>query len=133
MKVVLANGTFDPYHVGHLYHFQAAKRLGDLLIVSITCDESVRREKGSKRPAYTELQRADVIRNIKCVDGVVIVTDALDALKKVNPAIFVKGSEYRGRIEPLHRAYCMEHRIEIAFTDTEKFSSTRLLSHYAGR
>lgn len=133
MKIVLCNGKFDPFHPGHLYHLQAAKRLGDTLIVSVTCDDSVRKEAGAHRPVFTEKQRMDVLRSLKCVDGVIVCKDALDALQLVKPAIFVKGSDYRGRIDSAHFIYCQKNGIEIRFTDELTYSSTKLLKHYESR
>lgn len=123
--------AFDPLHVGHLYHLQAARKLGDMLIVSLTCDESVTREKGKERPVFNQVHREAMLRSLKCVDGVLVVHDALDALQKVKPAIFVKGSDYKRKVADDNYAFCKEHGIEIVFTDELTFSSTKLLKHYA--
>lgn len=131
-RVVLCNGVFDPLHVGHIYHLQAAKRLGDVLIVSLTCDESATKEKGPGRPVFNQVHREAMLRALRCVDGVVVCTDALDALQKVRPSIFAKGSDYRGRISDSNHEYCERHGIQIIFTDELTFSSTKLLKHYAG-
>ena len=102
-----------------------------MLIVSVTCDEVVTREKGEKRPVFNQVNREAMLRALRCVDGVVVVTDALDALQKVKPAVFVKGSDYTGRIAPSNIEYCKTHGIEIVLTDELTFSSTKLLRHYA--
>jgi rfaE bifunctional protein nucleotidyltransferase chain/domain len=127
-KVVLANGCFDPFHYGHLLHLQAARTLGEVLIVSVTRDKYV--NKGPGRPVFDEEKRAAVIRALACVDEVVLADDALDALQKVDPDVFVKGRDYYGKIEPQHAAYCKARGIRIVFTDGPTWSSTKLLRHY---
>lgn len=102
-----------------------------MLIVSLTCDESVTKEKGPQRPVFNQVHREAMLRALKCVDGVLICTDALDALQKVKPAIFCKGSDYLRKIDAGSRAFCQAQGIEIAFTDELTFSSTKLLKHYA--
>ena len=128
MKIVLANGCFDLFHWGHLAHLLAARKLGDELVVSVTIDEFV--GKGEGRPVFKDWQRIEMIRALRVVDRALLVTDALDALHTVRPSVFVKGAEYRGKIEPQHQRYCDKHGIEIVFTDTPKWSSTELLRYY---
>ena len=123
-SIALANGCFDLFHYGHYLHLKAASRLADKLIVSVTLDECV--NKGPGRPVFTHHQRADILRELRCVDGVILCKNALDALEHVNPDIFVKGSDYQ-RLEPEHEAYCKAHGIQIAFTNEPKFSSSRIL------
>ena len=127
-KVVLANGCFDPFHYGHLLHLYAARQLGDVLVVSVTRDKYV--NKGPGRPVFDEKQRMAVLRALACVDEVVLSDDAMDALQKVDPDVFVKGREYERKIRKKDEDYCAARGIEIVFTDTEKFSSTALLHHY---
>ena len=127
-KVVLANGCFDPFHYGHLLHLRAARDLGDVLVVSVTRDKHV--NKGPGRPVFTEKQRCEMLRALAIVDEVVLADNALDALQQVDPDVFVKGREYEGNIEAEHESYCRARGIEIAFTGTQKFSSTDLLHHY---
>lgn len=133
MKIVLANGTFDPLHIGHVWHLLQAKEMGDKLIASVTDDDSVRYEKGPKRPVFSAQERAQFLAQLRCVDGVIIVKDALDAIQKVKPAIFVKGDEYRNKIAPEHLACCANYGVEIRFTDGPIYSSTKLLKHYETR
>jgi rfaE bifunctional protein nucleotidyltransferase chain/domain len=122
-KVVLANGCFDLLHWGHVQHLKAARKLGDVLIVGLTRDRSV--NKGAGRPVFTEMQRAEMLEPY--VDSVVLVDSSLEALQRVDPDVFVKDREYRGRILAEDLAYCEARGIEIAFTEEQKYSSTVLL------
>lgn len=116
---------FDLFHYGHLIHLEAAKKLGDLLVVSITRDVSVK--KGPGRPIYNEFQRSRIVQALRCVDDVVICASLLEALAEVKPDILVKGIDYRTALDPEHTAYCDKHGIKIVFTDTPKLSATELI------
>ena len=126
MPLVLANGCFDPLHSGHVLHLQLASRFGDL-IVALTCDRSVTKEKGEGRPLLPSSVRADVLRELRCVAGVVIVSDVYEALREVRPAIFCKGIDYRDSIDPGVRQYCDDAGIEILITEKPKLSATALI------
>lgn len=125
---VLAHGCFDPFHIGHLWHLEEACRMGNKLIVAVTRNEYV--NKGPMRPVFDEKDRAHVVEALRCVDGVLLVRNSLEALKLVKPDIFVKGSEYIGKLEKLAEAFCLKNGIEIAFTRTKTYSSSKLLRHY---
>ena len=129
MKVILVNGCWDPFHYGHLLHLQEAKKMGTFLIVSVTRNEHV--NKGPKRPVFDELERMAVITALRCVNGAILSIDALDALKKVKPNVFVKGDEYEGRIGAEVLDYCKENGIRIEYTREKRYSSSKLLRHYA--
>ncbi|MFS8085233.1 MAG: adenylyltransferase/cytidyltransferase family protein [Acidobacteriota bacterium] len=94
--IVLANGCFDVLHVGHIRYLEAAKALGDLLVVAINSDEQARRLKGAGRPVLPQDQRAELVSSLQAVDFVTIfgeptVTELLLALK---PDIHAKGTDY---------------------------------------
>ena len=127
-RIVLANGCWDLIHYGHLRHLQAARRLGDWLVVSITKDAYVK--KGPRRPVFSDRQRREMVGALNCVDRTILVESALEALEMVSPQVFVKGGDYATRIEPEHRAYCTKHGIEIVFTNEPHYSSTDLLHYY---
>lgn len=101
-KLVLTNGCFDLLHVGHVRYLQAARALGDALAVAINGDESVRALKGEGRPLNNEVDRAEVIAALECVDRVIIFPEvrATNLLEKVRPAVYVKGGDYTA--ETLH-------------------------------
>jgi D-glycero-beta-D-manno-heptose 1-phosphate adenylyltransferase len=95
-RVVLTNGCFDLLHVGHVRYLGQARELGDVLVVAINADESVRALKGMGRPLNSESDRAEVLAALECVDFVTIfpalrVTRVIEA---VRPAIYVKGGDY---------------------------------------
>ncbi len=95
-RIIFANGCFDVLHVGHVRYLEAAKALGDLLIVGINSDEQARRLKGEGRPVLPQDQRAEIISSLAAVDLVTIfseptVTELLLALK---PDIHAKGTDY---------------------------------------
>ncbi|MBV8950644.1 MAG: D-glycero-beta-D-manno-heptose 1-phosphate adenylyltransferase [Actinobacteria bacterium] len=96
--VVATSGCFDLLHAGHVSALRAARSLGDLLIVCLNSDESVRRLKGSGRPLVPESDRAEVLRGLTCVDEVVIFDDdtPVRALERIRPHLFVKGGDYGG-------------------------------------
>ncbi len=94
--IVFANGCFDVLHVGHVRYLEAAKALGDLLIVAINSDPQARRLKGAGRPLMPQDQRAEIVASLAAVDYVTIfeeptVTELLLALK---PDIHAKGTDY---------------------------------------
>jgi len=95
-RVVFTNGVFDILHPGHVRYLQAARALGDLLIVGLNADDSVRRNKGPGRPINPESERAEVLASLESVDAVVIFhEDIPDAIVRlVQPDILVKGADW---------------------------------------
>ena len=123
--VVLANGVFDLLHYGHLQHLQAAKKLGDILWVSITDDFHVNKGKG--RPVYPQHHRLALIKALKCVDKAIVVSSLIEAIDFVKPHILVKGTDYRNGLHEIHEKYCADRGIRITFTDTPKLSATEMI------
>ena len=95
--VVTTNGCFDVLHLGHLRYLQAARQLGDLLIVAINSDTSVRELKGKNRPLVPEEERAEMLAGLECVDYVVIFPELtpISLLSELKPNIHVKGGDYK--------------------------------------
>ena len=95
-RVVFTNGCFDLLHVGHIRYLEQAKRLGDLLIVAVNTDRSVRRIKGPHRPVVPQAQRAEVVAALGCVDYVVLFSTAtpLPLIARIRPDILVKGGDW---------------------------------------
>jgi len=103
-RVVFTNGCFDLLHPGHVSYLQAARNLGDALVVGLNSDASVKRLKGSARPLVPERDRAAVLAALRSVDAVVIFDDdtPIRLLRELKPAVYVKGGDYR--IEDLPEA-----------------------------
>ena len=96
-KIVFTNGVFDILHVGHVTYLEKAKELGDVLVVGLNDDSSVRRlNKGPERPINPEDARAKVLSALKSVDQVVIFGEdtPYELIKVVQPDILVKGGDY---------------------------------------
>lgn len=102
-RVVFTNGVFDLLHVGHLRYLEAARRLGDVLIVGVNSDASTRALKGPTRPIVPEGERAELLAGLACVDAVCIFgeTAASDLVAAVRPHIYVKGGDYGSLEEAL--------------------------------
>jgi len=96
-RIVFTNGCFDLMHIGHTRYLQAAKSLGDLLVVGVNSDASVRSlEKAPDRPIVPEAQRAEVLAALNCVDYVVVFSepDPLNLITAVQPDVLVKGGDW---------------------------------------
>lgn len=95
-KIVTTNGCFDILHVGHIRYLQLAKQQGDILIVAINSDDSIRAIKGNKRPLVSENERAETLAALECVDFVTIFPelDPIKLLYELRPDIHVKGGDY---------------------------------------
>jgi len=98
-RIVWTNGCFDLLHVGHSEYLRFARRQGDVLVVGLNSDASVRRNKGPKRPIRPETERARVLSALTAVDFVVIFDDdtPLEFIKQVRPDALVKGEDWRGK------------------------------------
>ena len=95
-KLVFTNGCFDLLHVGHVRYLQAARALGDALLVAVNGDESVRALKGLARPINSEEDRAEVLAALACVDFVTIFhTERVTELVRIiRPQVYAKGGDY---------------------------------------
>ena len=96
-KIVFTNGCFDILHVGHVRYLAAARSAGDLLIVGLNSDASVRSIKGDRRPVVGQDQRAEVLASLMCVDFVVVFDepDPLRLIQMLKPDVLVKGADWR--------------------------------------
>jgi rfaE bifunctional protein nucleotidyltransferase chain/domain len=95
-SIVATNGCFDILHIGHLRYLQKSKELGDVLIVGLNSDSSVKKLKGSDRPINNERDRAELLAALKMVDYVTIFSelDAVNFLKAIKPDYYTKGGDY---------------------------------------
>lgn len=98
-KIVFTNGCFDILHLGHISYLREAKSYGDILVVGLNSNESVRRLKGDSRPINDESDRAQILRELECVDFVIIFDEdtPLNLIAKIQPDILVKGADYKGK------------------------------------
>ena len=95
-KIVFTNGCFDIIHPGHIHVLSQAKLLGDILVVGLNSDKSVKNLKGKERPLVNESDRAKILLSIKYVDYVTIFDESTpkDIIKKIKPDTLVKGGDY---------------------------------------
>jgi D-beta-D-heptose 7-phosphate kinase/D-beta-D-heptose 1-phosphate adenosyltransferase len=95
-RIVFTNGCFDILHIGHIRCLEEAKKEGDILIVAINSDRSIRSIKGPSRPFTPETERAEVLSALACVDYVVIFDepDPLELISSLKPNILVKGGDW---------------------------------------
>src|SRR5207253_10180293 len=116
-KVVLANGCFDILHVGHLRYLREARALGDVLVVAVNSDRSMRLIKDEGRPILAENERVSLVSALRCVDHVVLfdepdVSRVLDVLR---PAIHAKGTDYtEGNVPERDRVLAYGGEVRIA-------------------
>ncbi len=96
-KIIFTNGCFDLLHVGHIRYLQEAKKLGDILVVGVNSDSSVKLLKGPTRPLQTEADRAEILAALGSVDFTVIFTEDTpkSLIEAVNPDILVKGGDWK--------------------------------------
>ena len=96
-KIVFTNGCFDILHRGHVTYLAEARKLGDLLVVGLNSDASVKRLKGPERPINNENDRQYVLSQLKAVDFVEIFTEdtPLNLILKINPKVLVKGGDWK--------------------------------------
>ena len=124
-KVVFTNGCFDILHAGHVTYLEAAKAQGDVLVLGLNTDESVRRLKGPERPINHELDRAKVVGALKSVDYVVLFSEqtAEAVIAEVKPDIYVKGGDYT--LDTLPEAKIVQsYGGKVAFIDMVEGRST---------
>jgi D-beta-D-heptose 7-phosphate kinase / D-beta-D-heptose 1-phosphate adenosyltransferase len=95
-KIVFTNGCFDLLHVGHVRYLEEAKALGDILIVGVNSDRSVRQLKGPDRPILPQEERAEVLSGLGCVDFVTVFDEStpLNLIAFLQPQILVKGGDW---------------------------------------
>jgi len=125
-KVVLANGCFDILHVGHLRYLKGARSLGDVLVVAINSDQSVRAIKDPGRPILDEHERVALVSALECVDYVVLFDepDVTRVLKTLRPAVHAKGTDYTEETVP-ERDVVRAHGGDVRITGDAKDHSTR--------
>lgn len=133
--IVLCHGVFDLVHPGHIIHFEEAKKMGDILVVSVTAAKYVR--KGPGRPYFNDEMRMKFLSAIECIDYVMLSDGYTvdDIIEAVEPDLYVKGQEYAkpedditGKIDEEVRLV-RQHGGDIAYTGGQVFSSTKLINN----
>ena len=125
-RIVLANGVFDLLHVGHLRYLEAARALGDVLVVALNSDASVRRLKGQGRPIMSAAERAELVGALRHVDAVVVFEeDTVNRLVgALRPDVQAKGTDYTEATVP-ERAAVLAAGGRVAIAGDPKDHSTR--------
>ena len=95
-RIIFTNGCFDLLHVGHIRYLEEAKTLGDILIVGVNSDTSVRKLKGPKRPVLPVEERAEILSGLACVDYITVFDelDPLELITSLQPNVLVKGGDW---------------------------------------
>ena len=135
-KIVHCHGVFDLLHIGHIRYFEQARRLGDVLVVTITPDRFV--DKGPHRPAFTETLRVEAVASLSCVDYAAINNwpTAEETLRLLRPHFYVKGSEFKNTSADMTGKIAKEEMVvqeigaTLVFTEDIVFSSTNLINRY---
>lgn len=135
-KIVHCHGVFDLLHIGHIRYFEQARRMGDVLVVTVTPDIYV--DKGPYRPAFPENLRAEAVASLNCVDLVAINKwpTAEETLRLIKPDIYVKGAEFKNPSSDMTGKMGKEEKVvreigaSLAFTEDIVFSSTQLINRY---
>jgi len=127
-KIIHCHGVFDVLHVGHIKHFDRVKKLGDILVVTVTSDRYV--NKGPNRPIFSLDARMQCIAALKCVDYVVAntSTNAVHAIKIIKPNIYCKGKDYVNKKSDISGQINEEVGGKIFYTSDELFSSSKIIN-----
>ena len=133
-KIVLSHGAFDLVHFGHIKHFESAKNMGDILVVSITSDKFI--FKGPGRPKFNQNQRMEYLSKLEMIDYVILSNEitAVSIIKKIKPHIYCKGPDYKNESDDVTGNIKKEKLAidsvngKIEYTDDQTFSSSTLLN-----
>ena len=134
-KIVFTNGCFDILHLGHVEYLNEAKAQGDLLIIGLNSDESVRRLKGPNRPINNENDRAKMLLNLKAVDCVQVFENdtPLEIIKLINPNVLVKGGDWKIN-QIIGSDFVIENGGEVkSLLFKEGYSTTNLIKSVQGK
>ena len=132
-KIVLANGCFDLFHVGHIRYLAGAKELGDCLIVGINSDKQVKKLKGENRPFMPEQERAEVLSALRFIDFVTIFNEPTveELIRAIRPDFHAKGTDYTTESVP-EREIVIECGGQVAIVgDAKNHSSTETIGKFS--
>ncbi len=128
-KIILANGCFDLFHVGHLRYLTGAKELGGILVVALNSDRQTRYLKGEGRPYVPEDERAEIVSGLRCVDLVTIFDDPTveNIIRTIRPDFHAKGTDYTAGTVP-EREIVAEYGGQVMIVgDPKDHSSTEMI------
>jgi rfaE bifunctional protein nucleotidyltransferase chain/domain len=125
-RVVMANGCFDIIHVGHVRYLEAARRLGDVLVVAINSDGSTRALKGRGRPIVGARERAEIVGALECVDYCFVFEELTldDSIRRLRPNVHAKGTDYTKENVP-ERSTVLEVGGRVEIVGDDKNHSTK--------
>lgn len=128
-RIVFANGAFDLLHAGHVRYLRAARREGDVLVVGVNSDESVRRAKGPGRPIVPESERAEIVAALGCVDAVVLFGEDSPAglIGELRPEVHAKGTDYTPETVPERQVVAGYGGRTVVVGDPKDHATTDLL------
>lgn len=134
-KVVFTNGCFDILHRGHLSYLNEAKSLGDILVIGVNSDKSVKRLKGENRPINSELDRVFMLENLKSVDCVFIFEEdtPYELIKKIQPDILVKGGDWKPEQIVGHDIVATLGGKTLSLNFEDGYSTTNLIQKVQGK
>ena len=133
-KTIFTNGCFDIFHVGHLRYLQEAKKLGDILIVAVNSDLSVKALKGAGRPINMEQDRMELLAGLECVDFVTMFEEktAINIVDFLKPDIYVKGGDIKmGKFAEYDTVISYGGKVEIiplSVTNSRGYSTTNIIN-----
>lgn len=133
-RIVLANGCFDLFHVGHIRYLAGARALGEVLVVGINSDEQVRKLKGGNRPFIPERERAEIVSAFKFVDYVTVFSEptVTELIRAIRPDFHAKGTDYTPDTVPEREIVREMGGKTVIVGDPKDHSSTDLIQLVCG-
>ncbi|MEP7133021.1 MAG: D-glycero-beta-D-manno-heptose 1-phosphate adenylyltransferase [Acidobacteriota bacterium] len=128
-RIVFANGAFDLLHAGHVRYLQGAREEGDVLVVAVNSDASVRRAKGAGRPIVPENERAEIVAALRSVDAVILFDEdsPADLIAALRPEVHAKGTDYTPETVPERQVVAAYGGRTVVVGDPKDHATTALL------
>ena len=132
LSVVLADGCFDPLHVGHIRHLQQAATFGQVLVVNVATDDAIRAK--GREPFQSAAERCETLRALKCVSATTS-QPLVDLIQELEPAVLAKGIDWHGKLPELVEGACFRCDTRIYYTFDSKGTrrSSERLAYSTGR
>lgn len=134
-RLVFTNGCFDILHSGHVSYLNEAKSLGDILIIGLNSDLSVKRLKGETRPINNEIDRKFILENLKAVDAIEIFEEdtPYNLIKEIRPDILVKGGDWKPEDIVGHDIVLADGGLVKSLTFKDGYSTTSIIGQVQGK